>query len=281
MITPMLPLDLALQKSPIFRSGHEPAQILVGLPNPIKVKYFSSYDRDILPAWCSAANPFSEQIKFAVGFDGSVKEISAGEEDFSCLSNTMGEDEAIFGVDWLDHNTIVSGGRQGNVCLWDTRARGQSMRFRHPAQINHVRKLKGSQVAVAGINESVSSHTRDPPPSPPSCKGFFQNPTNNHSPLPCSVHLDIHSRPPHPPHAESSSALYGFHHLRRTGPLALNGRFRRAWRFDRSRHGGRPRAAFQRELRQGAPHAANREGRKTPTRGPRRGPEAMFEVRRR
>ena len=183
MLTPMPPLDLIVfKRRPAAWLRHGCDEIHVNLPKPIKIRRFSN-DRTVSPGWCSAANPFSEQIKFAVGFDGGVREISGGEEDFSCLSNRIGQDDATFGVDWLDPNTIVSGGRRGDVCLWDTRTHGQSMRFRHPAQINHVRKLKGSQVAVTGMNESVSRHTRDPPHLS-LCRGFFHNPLTPISPCP-------------------------------------------------------------------------------------------------
>ena len=114
--------------------------------------------KNLSPAWCSAANPFSEQPKFAIGFSGHVIELSGDEGTFTPASGMIDRDDSTFGVDWLDHNTIVSGGRRGEVCLWDRRSRGQSMRFRHPAQINHVRKLEGSRIAVAGTNESVSKH---------------------------------------------------------------------------------------------------------------------------
>lgn len=113
---------------------------------------------DLCPTWCSAANSFSKQPKFAIGSSGQVLELSADEGGFNLTSGMVDSGDLMFAVDWLDHNTIISGGRRGKVCLWDRRSRGQSMRFRHPAQINHVRKLEGSLVAVAGTNESVSLH---------------------------------------------------------------------------------------------------------------------------
>lgn len=133
-----------------------PEQVVI-LPNLPKIRPFGD-DKNV-SAWCSAANPFSEQSKFAVGFNGYVSAIAGGEDCFSLMMSKEGQHDTIFGVDWLDYNITISGGRGGKVRLWDTRTRGESMRFRHPTRINHVRKLEGSRVAVAGTNEDVSRHT--------------------------------------------------------------------------------------------------------------------------
>lgn len=130
---------------------------LVYLPSLLKLSCGSS-QLPISSAWSSAANPFSTSTRFAVGLAGKVCDIS-DDEDVYDLTTVCRLNDLIFSVDWLDHNTIISGGRRGEVILWDTRSDGENMRFRYPAQINHIRKLEGTRIAIAGIDESVS-----PPP---------------------------------------------------------------------------------------------------------------------
>ena len=153
---PLLDLPEYESKTNHLLRDQPPGEVVI-LPNLVKIRG-SSNEGIVFPAWCSAANPFSEQTKFAVGFNSKVSEISGTEDTFSCLSNQTGLFDSISGIDWLDHNTIISGGRVGEVKLWDTRSRGEGVRFRHPSPINHVRKLEGTQVAVAGTNESVSCY---------------------------------------------------------------------------------------------------------------------------
>lgn len=129
-------------------------QILV-LPSLIKTNLFST-EMCLSSAWCSAANDFCPAATFAVGFDDRVSMILEAEDHFSYDHNAGRRYDGIFSVDWLDHDTIISGGRRGVVALWDTRTRGDSVRFRHPTAINHVRKLEGPRVAITGTNESVS-----------------------------------------------------------------------------------------------------------------------------
>lgn len=142
-----------------YRVGCRSFGQIFGSPALIEIRNGKSH-QNLSPAWCSAVNPFSEQPKFAIGLAGHVVEVSGHEGGFAPVSGPVDRDDTTFGVDWLDHNTVVSGGRRGEVCLWDMRMRshGHCVRFRHPTQINHVRKLEGSRVAVAGTNESVSSH---------------------------------------------------------------------------------------------------------------------------
>lgn len=144
-----------IQQMGYLRDDSPPGENLL-LPTPIKRRYPVG-ERVVTPAWSSAANPFCGHSKFAVGLSDCMSQISGDEDTWDFSYSTL-LDDAIFSVDWLDHNTMISGGRRGEVALWDTRNGGQSMRFQNPAQINHVRKLEGTRVAVAGTNESVSLH---------------------------------------------------------------------------------------------------------------------------
>lgn len=110
----------------------------------------------ISPAWSSAANPFSTSPRFAVGLSGKVSDISENEGAYGSTT-VQRPNDTIYSVDWLDHNTIISGGRRGEIVLWDTRSGGENMRFQYPALINHIRKLEGTRIAIAGADESVSS----------------------------------------------------------------------------------------------------------------------------
>jgi hypothetical protein len=124
------------------------------LPPNLVRSQASSCESRVVPAWASAANPFSTQTKFAVGYSGRVAELPAIEGMVaSATIHPLNDD--IFSVDWLDQNTIISGGRRGNVNLWDTRSGGGCMRFKYPVRINYARKLEGPRIAITGLNESV------------------------------------------------------------------------------------------------------------------------------
>ncbi len=126
----------------------------VSLLPSIVAERVSVDEADVGPAWASAANPFSTSARFAVGFTHKIGYISDDED--SIFYSPMPNQDVVSTVDWLDHNTIIGGSRRGQVGLWDTRSYGQSIRFQYPGPINHVRKLEGSRVAIAGIKESVS-----------------------------------------------------------------------------------------------------------------------------
>ena len=124
------------------------------LPGLIRSR-ITTGDRLNFSAWASAANPFSTSPKFAVGFSGAVS-VVVGREDH-VVSETKGRgDDRIHSVDWLDHNTIISGGRQGKVILWDTRSSGESTRFHQNSQINHIRMMDGgTRIAIADVDMSI------------------------------------------------------------------------------------------------------------------------------
>lgn len=126
----------------------------VFLLSSIVAQRVSLNEENVTPAWSSAANPFSTSIRFAVGFSGKIGHAVDDEDAITYFA--IHHQDRIASVDWLDHNTIISGSQRGQVGLWDTRSNGQSIRFQYPGSINHVRKLEGSRVAIAGINESVS-----------------------------------------------------------------------------------------------------------------------------
>lgn len=112
--------------------------------------------------WSSAPKPDTTSAVFAVGAGNYLSTITDRKVDWSVHTVTYYDEPegCAFGVDWLNHETIVSGHGTGDVCLWDLRARGSSVRFVFPSSINHTRKLNEHQIVVAGKTESVN-----PPPS--------------------------------------------------------------------------------------------------------------------
>lgn len=149
------PQEYQTRRRGLYMPINRPPYQLYILPSLIKSRY--EYKDRPHPAWCSAARPFGEETAFAVGLDnGKVSKISEGEGTYSRIDSLGRGGQAVLTIDWVDHDTIISGGRGENVCLWDTRSRGESMRFRHPSHVNHVRRLEGTRVAVAGNKNSVS-----------------------------------------------------------------------------------------------------------------------------
>ena len=64
-------------------------------------------------------------------------------------------------VDWLDTNVVLCGHRDGKVTLWDTRSSGihaRSSPIQHSACVSHVRRMNQSRIAVAGLEDQLSTY---------------------------------------------------------------------------------------------------------------------------
>lgn len=69
--------------------------------------------------------------------------------------------EDVRSIDWLTPNVAVGGTRSSPVYLWDARARGASLRFKHTSGVTGVRSLgDGSRVLVSGFKGTSIYDTR-------------------------------------------------------------------------------------------------------------------------
>ncbi|KAG9621653.1 hypothetical protein KCV04_g13555, partial [Aureobasidium melanogenum] len=69
--------------------------------------------------------------------------------------------EDVRSIDWLTPNVAVGGTRSSPVYLWDARARGASLRFKHSSGVTGVRSLgDGSRVLVSGFKGTSIYDTR-------------------------------------------------------------------------------------------------------------------------
>lgn len=116
--------------------------------------------------WASAAKNHPTITTFAVATGGGVVLIEPTPESvvqhghfYAGVSDYEASDT--LAVDWLDQNVVVSGCRNGQVRLWDTRSNGTSARMQHSSTITHARRLNEHMIVVAGLRHQVSS------PSPP------------------------------------------------------------------------------------------------------------------
>ncbi|KAG9788610.1 hypothetical protein KCU95_g7268, partial [Aureobasidium melanogenum] len=87
--------------------------------------------------------------------------------------------EDVRSIDWLTPNVAVGGTRSSPVYLWDARARGTSLRFKHTSGVTGVRSLgDGSRVLVSGFKGTSIYDTR-----------MAFKPKGPHSPSAALLHL--------------------------------------------------------------------------------------------
>lgn len=87
--------------------------------------------------------------------------------------------EDIRSIDWLTPNVAVGGTKSSPVYLWDARARGSSLRFKHSSGVTGVRSLHdGSRVLVSGFTSTCVYDTR-----------MTSAPKHPHSPSPALLRL--------------------------------------------------------------------------------------------
>ena len=123
--------------------------------------------------YACAANQFSTSPRFAIatphGIDVMFQDLEAWSSSSGFSWSSDGHDQNDFerctspydisdtiAVDWLDHNVVLSGCRNGQVRLWDTRTIGTSIPLRHPSSITHARRLNESMIVVAGLKHQVN-----------------------------------------------------------------------------------------------------------------------------
>jgi len=87
--------------------------------------------------------------------------------------------EDVRSIDWLTPNVAVGGTKSSPVYLWDARARGSSLRFKHSSGVTGVRSLHdGSRVLVSGFTSTSIYDTR-----------MTSSPKGPHSPSPALLRL--------------------------------------------------------------------------------------------
>lgn len=108
--------------------------------------------------WSSAAKPDLTVAEFVVGTSSGMFRMYISEGGWESSSTgcfrAQAHDDTL-AVEWLNHNLIMGGQRDGLVRLWDTRSDGFNVRLRHPTMVNHVRKLDEYRVVVAGLKNQV------------------------------------------------------------------------------------------------------------------------------
>ena len=123
--------------------------------------------------YACAANQFLSTPNFAVATPHGINLVYQDPETWSSSSSISwssdGHDEKDFdwhyspydvsnttAVDWLDRNIVLSGCRNGQVRLWDTRNTGTSTPLCHPSSITHTRRLNENMIVVAGLKHQVN-----------------------------------------------------------------------------------------------------------------------------
>jgi WD40 repeat protein len=87
--------------------------------------------------------------------------------------------EDIRSIDWLTPNVAVGGTKSSPVYLWDARAQGSSLRFKHSSGVTGVRSLSdGSRVLVSGFHGTSIYDTR-----------MVSRPKGPHTPSPALLRL--------------------------------------------------------------------------------------------
>ena len=118
--------------------------------------------------WAAAPGPEPTVPGFAIATSHGTALAAESQSSWSIqrLQNFKREDgdgasSEVLAVDWLDTNVVLSGCRDSTVTLWDTRASGggaTSRPVRHASCINHVRRLDGSRIVVAGLERRMASY---------------------------------------------------------------------------------------------------------------------------
>ena len=121
--------------------------------------------------WSSSARPDTPTSDFAIATTHGTVIVAESQSSWSSnrLQAFKSEDSnerrssEVLAVDWLDRNILLNGCRDGTVRLWDVRtdggASGTSWRVRHPACINHIRKMGDvSRIVVAGLEGRMAGY---------------------------------------------------------------------------------------------------------------------------
>lgn len=108
--------------------------------------------------WTASANPAgAPQDIIAIGSSEGVYMISAAGD----LVHHHRLTEDIRSIDWLSPTVAVGGTKSKPVYLWDARASGSSLRFRHTSGVTGVKSLgDGSRILVSGFKGASIYDTR-------------------------------------------------------------------------------------------------------------------------
>lgn len=154
-----------------------PPEYITNYPNPSPsshpftsdISTFMSSTTQNTTFWASSPRPCTDRSDFALATSSGT--ILVAEESASwSFERQMGfrkhrsaaageRGVEIVAVDWLDENVVISGGRDGAVRLWDVRIKslaGTSAPLVHSSAINHVRKINGNRIVVAGIENRMA-----------------------------------------------------------------------------------------------------------------------------
>lgn len=104
----------------------------------------------------TAAKPDPTSTMFVAGGSTGTFVIREIEGGWNTKQHQPCSAKEVTSVDWLDHNTYLTGERSGAIRLWDIRNDGTSLRFQFPAAINHVKKLGEQRIVVAGLENNVN-----------------------------------------------------------------------------------------------------------------------------
>ncbi len=110
--------------------------------------------------WASAAKNGSSADSFAVATSHGILLVEQTPETWVQNRRVDFKSSDTLAVDWLDQNVVLSGSRNGQIRLWDTRSNGTSTRMLHPSCTTHVRRLNEHMIVVAGLMHQVNL----PPP---------------------------------------------------------------------------------------------------------------------
>lgn len=118
--------------------------------------------------WASSPRPLTSRSDFALGTSQGTILVAEDQASWS-FERRMGfldgghdqRAKEVMAVDWLDGNVVLNGCRDGSVRFWDVRSRsvaGTSVPIVHGSAVNHVRRLGGNNVVVAGIEDRMANY---------------------------------------------------------------------------------------------------------------------------
>ena len=117
--------------------------------------------------WASSPRPDPTTSTFAIATSYGAATVAESQSSWSFdrvqtfKSEAFDASSEVLALDWLDTNILLNGCRDGTVRLWDARtsgASGTSWRAKHQSCINHVRKLDGNRIVVAGLERQMATY---------------------------------------------------------------------------------------------------------------------------
>lgn len=140
-----------LEKDRFLASYHRPASVM-----PNDGMWFLTFNHP-LQCFVTAPKPDPTTAIFVVG--GYSGPIVISEHQGAWVTRLKFGARDISSIDWLDHNTYMTGERRGTIRLWDIRSNGTSLRFQAPSVATHLKKLGEQKIVVAGLQNNVNPPT--------------------------------------------------------------------------------------------------------------------------